>query len=126
MSRKKNIRQFVLKKNLISTIGAQIDDAPESKKGQQELRTEMIEATFQKITDLAKEQGIIIHRDKMPGTKSEFIDLMTALESRIRYITKATIGDYFKRMEIKFRRGRPSNCPIMSKLKALVNSVKLG
>ncbi|HAT1987405.1 TPA: hypothetical protein JBA32_03900 [Legionella pneumophila] len=122
----KNIRKFVLKRNLISTIGVQIEDAPELKKGIQESRSEIIEATLQKIIDLAKEQEIIIHRDRIPGTKSEFIDLMIALEPRIRYITKATTSDYFKRMKIKFRGGRPKNCLIMSKLKAIVNSVKLG
>ncbi|HBD9375577.1 TPA: hypothetical protein KLD42_002473, partial [Legionella pneumophila] len=54
----KNIRKFVLKRNLISIIGDQIEDAPELKKGIQESRSEMIEATLQKITDLAKEQEI--------------------------------------------------------------------
>lgn len=122
----KNIRKFVLKKNLISTIGDQIDDAQEPKKGVQELRTEIIEAAFKKITDLAKEQGIIIHRDKMPGTKSEFIDLMISLEPRIPDITKVTTNDYFKRMGIKFRRGiKKGKCPVMKTLRALIDSIKL-
>ncbi|HAT9729354.1 TPA: hypothetical protein JBD73_03375 [Legionella pneumophila subsp. pneumophila] len=66
----KKIRKFVLNSNLISAIGERIDNASEPKKGLQELRTEIIEAAFQKITQLAKEQEIIIHRDRMPGTKS--------------------------------------------------------
>ncbi|HAU0282338.1 TPA: hypothetical protein JBF45_15465 [Legionella pneumophila] len=123
----KNIRKFILNSNLISAIGDRIDDAPEFKKGLQEFRTEIIEAAFQKITELAKEQGIIIHRNRMPGIKSEFIDLMISLEPRILYITKTTTNDYFKRMKIKFRPGiKKDKCPVMKELKTLVNSFKLG
>ncbi|HAU0852019.1 TPA: hypothetical protein ACT9AU_001890 [Legionella pneumophila] len=118
----KNIRKFLLKSNLISSIGVQVDDALEPKKGLQELRTEIIEAAFQKITELAKEQGIIIHRDKMPGTKFEFIDLMRVLEPRIHHITKTTTNDYFKRMSIKFRRGnKTAKCSEMTKLKTIIH-----
>lgn len=117
----KNIRKFLLKSDLISFKGVQVDDALEPKKGLQEWRTEMIEAAFQKITEIAKEQGIIVQRDRMPGTKSEFIDLMITIEPRIRYIAKITTNDYFKRMGIKFRPGiKKGKCPVMSKLKTIV------
>ncbi|GGI86553.1 hypothetical protein [Legionella impletisoli] len=118
----KKIRKFVLNSNLIPSIGDHIDDTPEPKKGQQELRTEIIEGAFQKITDIARKQGIIIHRDRMPGTKSEFIDLMVTIEPRILYIAKSTTNDYFKRMKIKFKPGVKSGyCTVMRNLKVIVN-----
>lgn len=71
----------------------------------QEQREASLMQVIDEIIEIAKKEGFNIDKAQMPGTKSEFIALIQVRDKTFRYLSTVTIGDYFKRMKIKFKQG---------------------
>lgn len=73
--------------------------------GTQQERQKKFNDIIEKIVTKCDESGIKIDRKKMPGTKSEWFNLMLKIDQSLRCIGDGTMPDYFDRSGYRFKRG---------------------
>ncbi len=84
-------------------------------------REKSLDKVIQRIIDISIVNGIPINKNRMPGTKKEFISLIKKLDNQFRSFVDGTISDYFKRMKIKFKHGvRVGKCSEYNAIEKLV------
>ncbi|STX50475.1 Uncharacterised protein [Legionella busanensis] len=77
--------------------------------------------TIDKLIAEAATKNIIINKNKMPGTKAEFVNILKHIAPEHFTQSLARLSKYFTKMKLKFQRGRPSKpCSTIKQLRDLV------